>query len=59
MDHCFLGSADDVDGETALGSPFLVLVDNASEAIYCVACSTKGCTEWIVEYVHSVIAELG
>ena len=57
LDHCFLGA----EGEenTALGSPFLVLVDNASEAIYTVACSTKGCTPWIVEYVHSILFELG
>ena len=59
MDHCFLGSAADGDSETAHGSPFLVIVDNASEAIYCVACSTKGCTPWVVEYVHNILSELG
>ena len=57
MDHCFLGSAEDE--ETALGSPFLILVDNASEALYCVAVPTKGCTPWVVEYVYSVLCELG
>lgn len=57
LDHCFLGAAGE--GETALGSPFLVLVDNASEAIYAIACSTKACTPWVVEYVYSILVELG
>ena len=56
LDHCFLGSAGD---ETALGSLFLVLVDNALEATYAVACSEKGCKPWIVEYVYSTIYESG
>ena len=38
-DHCFLGSA--CEDETALGSPFLVLVDNASEAIYMRFCAPR------------------
>ena len=36
-----------------------MLVDNGSEAIYAVACSEKGCKPWIVEYVYSMIYELG
>ena len=57
MDHCFMGSADDE--SKAHGSPFLILYDNASEALYCIACSTKACTPWVVEYVYSILWELG
>ena len=53
----FLGSAGEE--ESALGSPFLILLDNASEAIYAIACSTKACTPWVVEYVYNVLVELG
>ena len=37
----------------------MVLVDTASEAIYPVACSEKGCKPWVVEYVYGIINELG
>ena len=57
MDHCFLGSSES--DESALGSPFLILYDNASEALYCVACSTKACTAWVVAFVFSILCELG
>ena len=43
----------------AHGSPFLVIVDNASEAIYAIACATKACVPWVVEHVYSVLYELG
>ena len=36
-----------------------MLVDNASGAIYAVACSEKGCRPWFVEHVYSMIYELG
>ena len=57
LDHCFLVSAGE--DETVLGSPCVGLVDNASEAIYAVACSEKGCKPWIAEYVYSIIFALG
>ena len=57
MDHCFLGSAED-DGK-ALGSPFLILVDSETEAIYAIAVSDKAAKPWVVEYVFSILVELG
>ena len=37
----------------------MILVDNASEAIYAIVCSTKACTPLVVEYVHNILVELG
>ena len=57
LDHCFLGSENDE--ESAHSSPYLVLFDNASEAIYAVAVPDKSAHAWVVEYVTRVIEELG
>ena len=39
LDHCFLGSEDDED--SAHSSPYLVIYDSASEALYAVAVTDK------------------
>jgi hypothetical protein len=57
MDHCFLGS--EADEGSAHENPYLIIFDNASEAIYAVAVASKSVEEWIVEYVVRVIGELG
>ena len=59
LDYCFLGSADDDDDKKAHGSPFLVLVDSETEAVYAIAVADKTCKPWIVEYVCNVLNELG
>ena len=51
LDHCFLGSADDDDDKKAHCSPFLVLFDSETEAVYAIAVADKACNPWIVEYV--------
>ena len=43
----------------AHSSPFLIIDDHASEAIHAIACATKACVPWVVEYVYSVLYELG
>ena len=53
----FLGSAEEE--ETTLGNPLLILVDNESEALYCVAVPSKAFTPWVVEYVCGVLCKLG
>ena len=57
LDHCFLGSEGDED--SAHSSPYLVLYDSASEALYAVAVKDKTAQLWVVEYVTRVINELG
>ena len=57
MDNCSLGSKDE--DSTAHGSPCLVSVDNASEAVYAIACSTKACMPWVVERMYSILYGLG
>ena len=47
IDHCFLGSADD--DTSAHSSPFLVIFDNPSEALYAIAVGDKKAKAWIVE----------
>ena len=57
LDHCFLGTAED--DESAHSSPFLVLFDGDTEAIYAIAVADKTAKPWVVEYVHNVLVELG
>ena len=57
MDQCFLGS--ESDEGFAHASPYLVLYDNASEALYAVAVPDKSLHAWVVEYTVRVIEELG
>ena len=59
LDHCFLGSADDAEGKKAHESPFLILFDSETEAIYALAVVEKSCKPWVVEYVSNVLSELG
>jgi hypothetical protein len=59
FDHCFLGSVVDVDEKKAHGSPFLVLFDSKTEAVYAIVVAEKACKPWIVEYVCNVMNELG
>ena len=58
MDHCFLGSSEEEE-ESAHQNPFLILFDNATEAIFAVAVPSKATKPWIVEFVKSVLYELG
>ena len=51
LDHCFVDSADDVDEKKAHGSPFLVLFDRETKAVYATAVGEKVCKPWSVEYV--------
>ena len=44
---------------SAHSSPYLVLYDSASEALYAVAVKDKTAQLWVVEYVTRVISELG
>ena len=57
IDHCFLGSREDE--EHAHSRPYLIMYDNASEAIYAVAVPDKCAHDWIAEYAVRVIADLG
>ena len=57
MDHCFLGSAED-EGK-AHSSPFLILFDSETEAIYAIAVSEKAVRPWVVDFVVNVLSELG
>ena len=57
LDHRFLGSEEDA--ESAPSSPYLIVSDNASEALYALAVPDKACHPWVVEYVYQVIEELG
>ena len=59
LDHCFLGSADDDDDKKAHGSPFLVLYDCETEAVYAIAAADKACKPWILEYACNLLKELG
>ena len=43
----------------AHGSPFLVLFDSETEAVYPIAVADQACKLWIVEYVLNVLNELG
>ena len=43
FDHRFLGSGDDVDEKKAHGSPFLVLFDSETEAVYAISVAEKAC----------------
>jgi hypothetical protein len=57
IDHCFLGS--EGDEESAHSSPYLVLFDDRSEALYAVAVESKAAHVWVIEYITRVIEELG
>ena len=57
IDHCCLGS--EVDEESAHSSPYLIVFDNASEALYALAVPDKACHAWVVEYVYKIVDELG
>ena len=57
VDQCFLGR--DESEESAHASSFLVIFDNASEALQAVAVSDKMAQFWVVEYVARVVEELG
>ena len=60
-DHCFLGSEDQgPDGEAvpALETPFLIMYDADSDAIYSLPVSSKAVAEQVVYCVKKVI-ELG
>ena len=57
FDHCFLGTSEDE--EKAHSSPFLVIFDGDTEAIYAVAVADKTPKPWVVDYVAKVIEELG
>ena len=59
LDHCFLGSATDEEGKKAHESPFLILFDSDTEAIYALAVAEKACKPWVVEFVSNVLVELG
>ena len=57
LDHCFLGT--EADDDTAHTNPFLVIFDADTEAIYAVAVPDKSVRDWVVDYIYSVICELG
>ena len=57
MDHCFLGTLHN--DESARENPFLVLHDNATEAMFAIAVASKSTKEWIVYFVKQVLYELG
>ena len=55
MDHCFLGSEEEV----AAGSPFLLLCNDHTEALFAIAVPNKEFQEWLAELVKSILDELG
>ena len=57
LDHCFLGSERSED--MAHSNPLLVVYDNGTEGIFAISVPSKATTPWVVEYVKSVIYELG
>ena len=57
IDRCFLGSYES--DELAHRSPFLVVFDNETEAIFAVAVASKSTKPWIVEFVKKILYDLG
>ena len=43
----------------AHSNPFLVVYDNETEGIFAISVPSKATKPWVVEYVKSVIYELG
>ena len=56
VDHRLLGSEEDE--LSAHSSPYLIMFDNASEALYAVAVPDKKAHDWVAEYMTRVIEEL-